>query len=101
MATDVKRIPSVEMHEAARDLDAVKRIQTADTLHNDEAVRVLQAYHGDSTWTDVEENKLRRKLDWKLMPVLCMTYGLQYYDKAMLSQAVCPAHCSSFAFDEL
>ncbi|CAG9975162.1 unnamed protein product [Clonostachys byssicola] len=34
-----------------------------------------------------EEKKLVRKIDWKLMPVLCFTYALQYYDKAILSQA--------------
>jgi hypothetical protein len=66
----------------------VKRTQTVDTVHNDEAMRVIANYSGDESWDEAEENKLRRKLDWKLMPVLCMTYGLQYYDKAMLSQAV-------------
>ncbi|CAH0023196.1 unnamed protein product [Clonostachys rhizophaga] len=47
-----------------------------------------------------EEKKLVRKIDWKLMPVLkntvkmlitsewlCFTYALQYYDKAIHSQA--------------
>ncbi|KAI9148730.1 hypothetical protein HJFPF1_10772 [Paramyrothecium foliicola] len=58
-----------------------------DTVHQDEAMRVLQAYDGDESWTDTEETRLRRKVDWRLMPVLCGTYGLQYYDKAMLSQA--------------
>ncbi|QPC72042.1 hypothetical protein HYE68_002794 [Fusarium pseudograminearum] len=58
-----------------------------DTVHQDEAMKVLEAYGGDEAWTDAEEKKLRRKIDWSLMPVLCVTYGLQYYDKAMLSQA--------------
>ncbi|KAF4947757.1 hypothetical protein FGADI_10151 [Fusarium gaditjirri] len=58
-----------------------------DTVHQDEAMKVLGAYGGDEAWTEAEEKKLRRKIDWKLMPVLCATYGLQYYDKAMLSQA--------------
>ncbi|KAE8149346.1 major facilitator superfamily domain-containing protein [Aspergillus avenaceus] len=31
--------------------------------------------------------RLVRKIDWRLMPVMCFTYGLQYYDKAILSQA--------------
>ncbi|KAK7227992.1 hypothetical protein V2G26_000162 [Clonostachys chloroleuca] len=34
-----------------------------------------------------EEKKLLRKVNWKLMPVLCFTYALQYYDKIILSQA--------------
>jgi len=72
--------------------DTVEEIEdapkTIDTLHQDEAVKVLGTYDGDQSWTDAEEKSLRRKLDWRLMPVLCATYGLQYYDKAMLSQAV-------------
>jgi hypothetical protein len=63
--------------------------KTVDTVHNDEALKVFVEYTGEREWTPAEENKLRRKIDWRLMPVLCMTYGLQYYDKAMLSQAVC------------
>lgn len=68
----------------------LKETKSVDTIHNDEALKVLTAYIGDQTWTDEEEKKVRRKVDWRLMPVLCLTYGLQYYDKAMLSQAVSP-----------
>lgn len=70
------------------DVDATRDLKPVDTLHGDEAVKVLAGYTGDQTWTDKEETQLRRKIDWRLMPILCVTYGLQYYDKAMLSQAV-------------
>lgn len=60
-----------------------------DTVHADEAMKILANYTGDENWEEAEENKLRRKIDWRLMPILCITYMLQYYDKAMLSQAVC------------
>jgi hypothetical protein len=63
---------------------------TIDTVHQDEAMKVLATYQGDEHWDEMEEKKLRRKVDWKLMPILCVTYMLQYYDKAMLSQAVRP-----------
>lgn len=76
------------MHDEKVDAGPVHPVQRVDTVHKDEALRVLQAYEGDETWTDKEEKKLRRKIDWRLMPVLCATYGLQYYDKAMLGQAV-------------
>ncbi|KAH8897968.1 allantoate permease [Thozetella sp. PMI_491] len=69
------------------DPGALKPTKTVDTVHNDEGLRVLAEYNGEQTWTDAEEKTLRRKVDWRLMPVLCVTYGLQYYDKAMLSQA--------------
>lgn len=65
-----------------------KSAQKIDTVHQDEAMKVLATYEGEQTWTMEEERRVRRKIDWRLMPVLCLTYGLQYYDKAMLSQAV-------------
>ncbi|EME81390.1 uncharacterized protein MYCFIDRAFT_52082 [Pseudocercospora fijiensis CIRAD86] len=71
------KIDDTSTHESGR------HVEQAD----DEAAKVLNTYDGSLHWTDAEERKLRRKLDWKLMPVLCLTYGLQYYDKAMLSHA--------------
>lgn len=79
---------AVEQIDQPDEVSHLKSAQTLDTVHNDEALKVLDNYSGDSTWTDAEENRLRRKVDWRLMPILCMTYGLVYYDKAMLSQAV-------------
>jgi hypothetical protein len=89
-----KEVPAqmAEHLDTAQDLKS----KTIDTVHNDEAMRVLATYTGDEAWTEAEENKLRCKIDWKLMPVLCITYGLQYYDKAMLSQAVCHPKASSY-----
>ncbi|KAJ4374052.1 hypothetical protein N0V83_002791 [Neocucurbitaria cava] len=69
------------------DVEDGNKLTTIDTVHQDEALKVLAAYSGEETWTDKEESQVRRTIDWRLMPVLCITYGLQYYDKAMLSQA--------------
>jgi hypothetical protein len=65
----------------------LEKTVTIDTVHNDEAVRVLATYAGDETWTPAEERLVVRKIDRRLLPLLVLTYGLQYYDKAMLSQA--------------
>ncbi|OJJ81315.1 uncharacterized protein ASPGLDRAFT_177023 [Aspergillus glaucus CBS 516.65] len=65
----------------------IEKAATVDTVHHDEAIKVLANYSGDDTWTEEEEKKLLRRIDWSLMPILCVTYGLQYYDKAMFSQA--------------
>ncbi|RMZ13018.1 hypothetical protein D0862_02478 [Hortaea werneckii] len=78
---------SVELRECPKDPEPEPSTKPVDTVHHDEALKVLAAYEGDQAWTDQEEGQLRRKLDLKLLPVLCLTYGLQYYDKAMLSQA--------------
>ncbi|KIW12833.1 hypothetical protein PV08_08020 [Exophiala spinifera] len=67
--------------------DEENGLRQIDTVHDDEAMKVLATYHGDNTWEPLEERKLRSKIDWKLLPVLCGTYGLLYYDKAMLGQA--------------
>ncbi|KAL5352066.1 hypothetical protein ACLOAV_002009 [Pseudogymnoascus australis] len=71
---------SVEMSE-------LKASKTIDTVHNDEAMKVLQNYSGDESWSPSEEKQVQRIIDWRLMPCLCATYCLQYYDKAMLGQA--------------
>lgn len=59
-----------------------------DTVHTDEAMKVLAAYSGNQTWTAKEEKKVRNKIDKRLLPILVVTYALQYYDKTMISQAV-------------
>lgn len=69
-------------------LEDLKKTVTVDTVHNDEALKVLARYGGSETWDPEEEKKVVRKIDRRLVTILCITYGLQYYDKAMLSQAV-------------
>lgn len=59
-----------------------------DTVHEDEAMKVFANYDGDETWNTAEEKQLRKKIDRRLLPILCLTYALQYYDKGMISQAV-------------
>ncbi|CAG8955640.1 hypothetical protein HYFRA_00009594 [Hymenoscyphus fraxineus] len=65
----------------------VAESDSSSQVHVDKGLEILNSYDGDKEWTQEEENKLRRKIDYRLMPILCLTYGLQYYDKAMLGQA--------------
>ncbi|KAK5215775.1 hypothetical protein LTR96_011114 [Exophiala xenobiotica] len=85
-------ITSDHVHENKMEMSpnselAEHALDKVDTVHNDEAVKVIVQYHGEETWTVKEEKQLRRKINWRLMPILCITYGLQYYDKSMLGQA--------------
>lgn len=68
--------------------EELKTTETIDTVHQDEALKVLATYEGETSWEAKEEKRLVKKIDRRLMSILCITYGLQYYDKAMLSQAV-------------
>lgn len=79
--------PRKSAEDGPTTLEELKKTSTIDTVHNDEAVRVLATYAGDETWTPAEEKRVVRKIDRRLLPLLVLTYGLQYYDKAMLSQA--------------
>lgn len=89
MTTDFK--PTVETAESVGSVPENNELAyntVSKHKHEDEAYKVFDSYSGDQTWTEQEEKQLRRKVDWRLMPLLCITYGLQYYDKSMLSQAV-------------
>ena len=55
----------------------LEKTATVDTLHNDEAMRVLARHGSNETWTPEEEKKVQRKIDRRLLPILCITYGLQ------------------------
>lgn len=85
---DEKQVVAMEQGASTpKTLEELKNPAVVDTVHQDEALRVLLQYNGDETWTPEEEKKLVRRIDKKLLTLLIITYGLQYYDKAMLSQA--------------
>lgn len=73
-------------------IDGIEKGGTIDTVHNDDGMKVFATYSRERTWTPSEEKALLRKIDWKVMPLLFSTYALQFYDKAMLSQAVSHPH---------
>lgn len=81
--------------------EQLEKSATVDTVHNDQAVEVLYNYQGEQTWTPEEEKRLVRKIDLRLMCLLCVTFGLQYYDKAMLSQAVSTDRLSLYNEEKL
>ena len=63
-------------------------LKHADTNNADEALQFFQAHAGDVVpMTPAEERRLLRKIDWNLMPLLCVVYGLNYLDKTTVSYA--------------
>lgn len=80
-------------HDSIEETIAEAKKAGIDTVHKDEAMKVLATYEGDLHWSPQEEKALVRRIDFKLLPILVLTYGLQYYDKAMLAQAVSAQSC--------
>lgn len=54
----------------------------------DEALKAFQGHEGEVIHIDEATNRrLLRRIDWNLMPVMCIVYGLNYLDKTTLSYA--------------
>ncbi|KIX10683.1 uncharacterized protein Z518_01767 [Rhinocladiella mackenziei CBS 650.93] len=80
---DILVKPNVESaHE-----EYLEKSLTVDTVHNDQGLEVIAHYDGEKAWDPEEEKKLVHRIDLRLLPILCVTYGIQYYDKSTISQA--------------
>lgn len=54
----------------------------------DEAMKAFQSRTGEVLVLDEATNKrLLRRIDWNLMPIMCVIYGLNYLDKTTISYA--------------
>lgn len=63
-------------------------LKHADRNDADEALKVLEGENGEIIeLTPEDERKLLRKIDWHIMPLLCVVYGLNYLDKTTVSYA--------------
>lgn len=62
--------PAAQPSENLVHSDTVEKI---DTLHNDEALKVIAEEHGSNEWDPAEEKSLLRKIDRRLLPLLCLT----------------------------
>lgn len=96
MNTSEKAAHDLEKHEPIPGIseDAIRRGSVVpDTIlkHSHDADAALQAfksYEGTVIEIDDETNRrLLRKIDWNLMPIMCVVYGLNYLDKTTLSYA--------------
>ncbi|QSZ32717.1 hypothetical protein DSL72_002296 [Monilinia vaccinii-corymbosi] len=94
-----------EKHQSTNSVDTPKRSQDlecniilgkgdlqdpmfkhADPNDGDEALKAFAGHEGEViVLTPEMEKKLLRKIDWNLMPLLCIVYGLNFLDKITLS----------------
>ncbi|KAL7943561.1 major facilitator superfamily domain-containing protein [Trichoderma barbatum] len=75
---DIEQIPPLAVAEKGElvEIDA------------DEALKAIAGLDTAAVQLDEEtERRLLRKIDWNLMPLMCIVYGLNYLDKTTLSYA--------------
>ncbi|KAL4780076.1 major facilitator superfamily domain-containing protein [Aspergillus varians] len=54
----------------------------------DDAMKALDGLNGETIELDAETNRrLLRTIDWHIMPIMCVVYGMNYLDKTSLSYA--------------
>jgi hypothetical protein len=94
---DHKDLSNLHESSPTEDIEASKPINTVAALHDDEGVTVVNEYTGEKEWTSDEEKKVVRKIDLRLLTLLTASYGLQFYDKTMMGQAVRALSCFSTA----
>lgn len=75
------------------------RVASASSIHNADAQKILE--HGgdadealkamiansDLVLDEATNKRLLRKIDWHLMPIMCVVYGINYLDKTTISYA--------------
>ena len=78
---DLEKDTVVRDETTPQTLEGLSKTKTIDTVHNDEALRVLAQYAGNTSWTPEEEKKLVRKVDLYLFPMIWLMYLLSYMDR--------------------
>ncbi|KAF4439158.1 transporter [Fusarium acutatum] len=63
------------------------KLSQIDTMHNDEALKVVVGYSGEASWTPEEEKRLVKKIDRRILVIVVITFGVQFYDKYLFSHA--------------
>lgn len=81
---DLEKTGDAAPRESSEDGGVV--LKNADRNDADEALKIF-AEGEVITLTPEEEKRLLRKIDWNIMPLLCLVYGLNYLDKTTLSYA--------------
>lgn len=61
------------------------KIQATDSTATIEKGSLTETTYLDED--DIQYRRLLRKIDWRLMPLMCIIYGVQFVDKTTLSYA--------------
>ncbi|KAI1816356.1 major facilitator superfamily transporter allantoate [Poronia punctata] len=84
--SDAEKTPEINRESHISDNDQPPK--HAVNSDPDEALKLVAAHAGETVILSAEEqDKLLRKIDRHLMPLLCIVYGLNFLDKTTLSYA--------------
>ena len=79
----IKPPPYNDAHRGSAPEDLLKHSHDAD-----EALKAIQGHDGEPVILDEATNRrILRRIDWNLIPIMCVVYGLNYLDKTALSYA--------------
>ncbi|KZT57446.1 putative MFS allantoate transporter [Calocera cornea HHB12733] len=67
--------------------DAHAQTGCVDSKQADEAMEIVNNESSAVSFTPEQERRLLRKIDWHIMPLMCIVYALQFWDKTTLSYA--------------
>lgn len=96
MSSDEKKVvldPDMEKDMPAPLADAIRAgsIDQKILEHSHDADEAMKAFIGrEGTVIELDEatnKRLLRRIDWNLMPIMCVVYGLNYLDKTTISYA--------------
>ncbi|KAB8079008.1 major facilitator superfamily domain-containing protein [Aspergillus leporis] len=86
--TDEKASPPATMDVEKDVKKYVDPTLQAHAQDADEALKAFQDFQGETIDLDEATNKrLLRIIDWHMMPIMCLVYGMNYLDKTTLSYA--------------
>ena len=68
--------------------ESIKASTVLEHSHDaDEAMKAFSEHQGKIEIDEATNKRLLRRIDWNLMPLMCVIYGLNYLDKTTLSYA--------------
>jgi hypothetical protein len=75
-------------------LDATRTIATEsiDSKDVDRAFIYLTGQDQSHLDHNVDLKALRRKIDWRILPIMSACYGLQFLDKVLINVSISPEH---------
>lgn len=78
---------SIEKQRIAVTVKSLENELEQDADIRDQAFNILKG-HIEEEITEEENRRVRRKIDWRILPLITLVYGMNYVDKAALSWAV-------------